>query len=88
MARGRRWPQETPRWLTRVIDAVFHLPIAVPSVAIGLGLLIAFRAVSAALDRLDPAYRQAAESLGAGKVRVLSRITLPLLVPTLGAAAG
>lgn len=94
---------------------MFHLPIAVPSVAIGLGLLIAFNsrplllggtrwivilahavlvlafsfsAVSAALDRLDPAYRQAAESLGAGQFRVLVRITLPLLLPALGAAAG
>ena len=105
--------REAPRWLSRVTDAVFHLPIAVPSVAIGLGLLIAFNspplllggtrwivilahtvlvlafafsAVSAALDRLDPAYRQAAESLGAGPVRVLFRITLPLLLPALGAA--
>src|SRR6478736_4814888 len=34
--------REAPRWLSRVTDAVFHLPIAVPSVAIGLGLLIAF----------------------------------------------
>jgi 2-aminoethylphosphonate transport system permease protein len=104
-----------PGWLRRLTDAVFHLPIAVPSVAIGLGLLIAFNsrpmllggtrwivilahavlvlafvfsAVSAALDRLDPAYRQAAESLGAGPVRVFLRITLPLLTPALGAAAG
>ncbi len=107
--------REAPDWLRRITDAVFHLPIAVPSVAIGLGLLIAFNsrplllggtrwivvlahtvlvlafafsAVSAALDRLDPAYRQAAESLGAGPVRVLTRITLPLLLPALGAAAG
>lgn len=107
--------REAPGWLGRITDAVFHLPIAVPSVAIGLGLLIAFNsrpvllggtrwivvlahavlvlafsfsAVSAALDRLDPAYRQAAESLGAGPVRVLARITLPLLLPALGAAAG
>jgi 2-aminoethylphosphonate transport system permease protein len=107
--------REAPGWLGRIIDAVFHLPIAVPSVAIGLGLLIAFNsrplllggtrwivilahavlvlafsfsAVSAALDRLDPAYRLAAESLGAGPVRVLVRITLPLLLPSLGAAAG
>ncbi|GAA3724019.1 ABC transporter permease [Gordonia hankookensis] len=99
----------------RIVDAVFHLPIAVPSVAIGLGLLIsfnekplllggtkwivivahtvlvlafAFSAVSAALERLDPAYRQAAESLGAGPFRVLTRVTLPLLLPALGAAAG
>ena len=94
---------------------MFHLPIAVPSVAIGLGLLIAFNArplllggtrwivilahfvlvlafafsaVSAALDRLDPALGQAAESLGAGPGRVLFRVTLPLLLPALGAAAG
>jgi 2-aminoethylphosphonate transport system permease protein len=107
--------REVPRWLSRVIDAAFHLPIAVPSVAIGLGLLIAFNerpvllggtrwmvilahtvlvlaftfsAVSAALDRMDPAYRRAAESLGAGTARVLTRVTLPLLLPALGAAAG
>ena len=107
--------REAPPWLRRTTDAVFHLPIAVPSVAIGLGLLIAFNsrplllggtrwivilahavlvlafafsAVSAALDRLDPAYRQAAESLGAGPARVLFRVTLPLLTPALGAAAG
>lgn len=107
--------RECPAWLSRVVDAVFHLPIAVPSVAIGLGLLIAFNerplllggtrwivilahavlvlafafsTVSAALDRMDPAYRQAAESLGAGPFRVLTRVTLPLLLPSLGAAAG
>ncbi|TQF67066.1 ABC transporter permease subunit [Rhodococcus spelaei] len=107
--------REAPGWLRKATDAVFHLPIAVPSVAIGLGLLIAFNSkplllggtkwivilahtvlvlafafssVSAALDRLDPAYRQAAESLGAGPARVLTRITLPLLLPALGAAAG
>ncbi|WP_336081529.1 ABC transporter permease [Nocardia sp. SSK8] len=107
--------REAPGWLRRLTDAVFHLPVAVPSVALGLGVLIAFNerplllggtkwivilahsvlvlayafsAVSAALDRLDPAYRQAAESLGAGPVRVLCQITLPLLLPALGAAAG
>ncbi|MDO3646083.1 ABC transporter permease [Nocardia mangyaensis] len=107
--------REAPGWLRRITDAVFHLPVAVPSVAIGLGVLIAFNerpillggtkwivilahavlvlayafsAVSAALDRLDPAYRQAAESLGAGPVRVLCQITLPLLLPAMGAAAG
>ncbi|SKZ41228.1 2-aminoethylphosphonate transport system permease protein phnV [Mycobacteroides abscessus subsp. abscessus] len=94
---------------------MFHLPIAVPSVAIGLGLLIsfnskplllggtrwivivahtvlvlafAFSSVTAALERLDPAYKQAAESLGASPFRVLTRVTLPLLTPALGAAAG
>ncbi|MFE3290922.1 ABC transporter permease [Rhodococcus sp. NPDC059234] len=107
--------REAPGWLRTTTEATFHLPIAVPSVAIGLGLLIAFNSeplllggtkwivilahtvlvlafafssVSAALDRLDPAYRQAAESLGAGPARVLARVTLPLLLPALGAAAG
>lgn len=107
--------REAPGSLRRLTDALFHLPIAVPSVAIGLGLLISFNArplllggtkwivivahtvlvlafafssVSAALERLDPAYKQAAESLGAGPVRVLTRVTLPLLLPALGAAAG
>lgn len=107
--------REVPSWLRRVIDAVFHLPIAIPSVAIGLGLLTAFNepplllggtkwivivahtalvlafafsSVSAALERLDPAYRQVAESLGAGSVRVVRTVTLPLLMPSLGAATG
>lgn len=107
--------RHVPGWLRRITDAVFHLPIAVPSVAIGLGLLIAFNerplllggtrwivilahavlvvafafsAVGAALDRLDPAYRKAAESLGASPARVLLQVTLPLLLPALGAAAG
>ncbi|MFC9997472.1 ABC transporter permease [Nocardia sp. NPDC127526] len=107
--------REAPKWLRSTTDAVFHVPVAVPSVAIGLGVLIAFNerplllggtkwivilahtvlvlayafsGVSAALDRLDPGYQQAAESLGAGPARVLFRITLPLLLPALGAAAG
>lgn len=101
-----------PGWWRRCTDAVFHLPVAIPSVAIGLGVLIAFNerpvllggtkwivilahsvlvlayafsAVAAALDRLDPGYREAAESLGASPVRVLCQVTLPLLLPALGA---
>lgn len=107
--------REAPTPIRRMVDGVFHLPIAVPSVAIGLGLLIsfnsrplllggtkwivivahtvlvlafAFSAVSAAAERLDPAFAQAAQSLGAGPYRVLTRVTLPLLLPALGAAAG
>ncbi len=99
----------------RVMDALFVLPVAVPSVVVGLSVLVAFsrpplllngtrwivilahtvlvtafayQSVSAALVRLDPAYEQAAASLGAGPAYVLWRVRLPLLLPSLTAAAG
>ncbi|TWV41850.1 ABC transporter permease subunit [Streptomyces misionensis] len=99
----------------RVLDALFVLPVAVPSVVVGLSVLVAFsqpplllngtrwivilahtvlvtafahQSVSAAVTRLDPAYEQAAASLGARPAQVLWRIRLPLLLPSLTAAAG
>ncbi|RSS41731.1 ABC transporter permease subunit [Streptomyces sp. WAC07061] len=99
----------------RCLDALFVLPVAVPSVVVGLAVLVAFsrppvllngtgsivvlahtvlvtafayQSVSAAIVRLDPAYEQAAASLGARPGRVLWRIRLPLLLPSLTAAAG
>ncbi|MFF1738521.1 ABC transporter permease [Streptomyces mirabilis] len=99
----------------RVLDALFMLPVAVPSVVVGLAILVAFsqppmllngtrwivilahtvlvtafahQSVSAALARLDPAYEQAAASLGARPSYVLWRVRLPLLLPSLTAAAG
>ncbi|MDX3383321.1 ABC transporter permease subunit [Streptomyces niveiscabiei] len=99
----------------RVLDALFVLPVAVPSVVVGLSVLVAFskpplllngtrwivvlahtvlvtafayQSVSAALARLDPAYEQAAASLGARPSYVLWRVRLPLLLPSLTAAVG
>ncbi|MEU9419721.1 ABC transporter permease subunit [Streptomyces sp. NPDC048272] len=99
----------------RVLDALFMLPVAVPSVVVGLAVLVAFsrpplllngtsgivilahtvlvtafahQSVSAAIARLDPAYEQAAASLGARPAQVLWRIRIPLLLPSLTAAAG
>ncbi|WP_324793812.1 ABC transporter permease [Streptomyces cyaneofuscatus] len=99
----------------RFLDALFMLPVAVPSVAVGLAVLVAFsrppvllngtrwiviiahtvlvtafayQSVSAAARRLDPMYEQAAASLGASPGRVLWRVRLPLLLPSLTAAAG
>ncbi|GAA3124992.1 ABC transporter permease subunit [Streptomyces rameus] len=99
----------------RLLDALFVLPVAVPSVVVGLSVLVAFsqpplllngtrwivivahtvlvtafahQSVSAALTRLDPAYEQAAASLGARPSYVLLRVRLPLLLPSLTAAAG
>ncbi|RFU85995.1 ABC transporter permease subunit [Streptomyces triticagri] len=98
-----------------VLDALFVLPVAVPSVVVGLAVLVAFsqppfllngtrwivilahtllvtafayQSVSAALTRLDPAFEQAAASLGARPGHVLRRVKLPLLLPSLNAAAG
>ncbi|MEU7582845.1 ABC transporter permease subunit [Streptomyces sp. NPDC041068] len=99
----------------RVLDALFMLPVAVPSVVVGLAVLVAFskppmilngtrwivilahailvtafahQSVSAAIVRLDPVYEQAAASLGARPSYVLWRVKLPLLLPSLNAAAG
>ncbi|MEV5608447.1 ABC transporter permease subunit [Streptomyces sp. NPDC052225] len=99
----------------RVMDALFVLPVAVPSVVVGLAVLVAFskppmllngtrwivivahavlvtafahQSVTAALVRLDPAYEQAAASLGARPAYVLWKVRLPLLLPSLTAAAG
>ncbi|MFJ4715641.1 ABC transporter permease [Streptomyces sp. NPDC088785] len=99
----------------RVMDALFVLPVAVPSVVVGLAVLVAFskpplllngtrwiviiahtilvtafayQSVSAAIVRLDPVYEQAAASLGARPAYVLWKVKLPLLLPSLNAAAG
>ncbi|MFF3646254.1 ABC transporter permease [Streptomyces sp. NPDC002564] len=99
----------------RGLDALFVLPVAVPSVVVGLAVLVAFsrppmilngtrwivilahailvtafahQSVAAAVHRLDPAYEQAAASLGARPAYVLWKVKLPLLLPSLNAAAG
>ncbi|MFC9749685.1 ABC transporter permease [Streptomyces niveus] len=99
----------------RFLDVLFMLPVAVPSVVVGLAVLVAFsrppvllngtrwivilahtvlvtafayQSVSAATARLDPMYEQAAASLGARPSYVLWRVKLPLLLPSLTAAAG
>ncbi|MBN8889532.1 MAG: phosphonate ABC transporter permease [Rhodospirillales bacterium 70-18] len=97
------------RWL----ELVFFLPSALPSISVGLGLLVAFSRpplllngtvwivlaahfvmvsafaygmVAAGLAQLPAELEQIAESLGAGPLYRLRRITLPLLAPQLLAA--
>ncbi|HET9764969.1 MAG TPA: ABC transporter permease subunit [Casimicrobiaceae bacterium] len=99
----------------RAASTLFLLPIAVPSVSVGLGLLVAFSrpplllngtayivliahvvlvtafaygSVAAGLSRLPPHFEQVAASLGARPAYVLFRVTLPLITPSLVAAAG
>ncbi|MDI2131949.1 ABC transporter permease [Yinghuangia seranimata] len=106
--------RNAPRPVRRIADAVLHLPVAVPSVVVGLGMLVAFSdgplllngtkwiviaahavlvvafayaTVSAGLDRTDQAFADVAASLGASPLRVLFRVRLPMLLPSLSAAA-
>ncbi|BDH57421.1 ABC transporter permease [Tsukamurella sp. PLM1] len=104
-----------PRRVRGPADAFFHLPVAVPSVVVGLGVLVAFSApplvlggtpaivilvqavlvfafaysmVSAAVSQLDPMLDKVGGSLGASSLRLLLTVRLPLLLPSIAAAAG
>ncbi|WP_129660399.1 ABC transporter permease [Rothia halotolerans] len=107
--------RSAPAWLRQPMSALFHLPSAIPSVVIGLGVLIAFSTpplllngtpaivvavqtvmvlaftysnVHAALEGLDRQQALVASSLGASPARILLTVTLPQLLPSIGAAAG
>ncbi len=107
---SRRYPAP----VRRGIDALFLMPVAIPSVSIGLALLVAFShpplllngtvvlvvithvvlitayaytSAQAGIARLPPSVEEMAGSLGAAPSRVLVRVTLPLLLPHLRAAA-
>ena len=81
---------------TRSVQAVLGLEEA-PWQLRGAGAILAVHAYSmyvyfylftlAGLARLDPAVHEAAASLGAGRLRTLRRVTLPLLTPTMAGAA-
>jgi 2-aminoethylphosphonate transport system permease protein len=106
--------RNAPRPVRRLADALLHLPVAVPSVVVGLGMLVAFSdgplllngtkwiviaahavlvvafaysTVSAGLDRTDQAFADVAAGLGASPLRVLFRVRLPMLMPSISAAA-
>ena len=72
-------------WVGRVIlvGTVWILPLAY----LVRNLPIAGRSVLAGFRQLDPSLEEAAASLGAGRVRVLRRVILPLLSPALAAGA-
>ncbi|QHT58549.1 2-aminoethylphosphonate ABC transporter permease subunit [Paenibacillus lycopersici] len=98
--------------LASLIDFLLLLPNAVPSVVIGLMILMAYhkppvdlsgssfivllaqlllalpfcyRIMNAALDKLPASFAEAAAGLGASPLRRLTRVTLPLLFPSLRA---
>ena len=106
--------RRAPRRVRRAVDALFLMPVAIPSVSIGLALLVAFShpplllngtialvgvthvvlitayahaSARAGIARLPAGVEDMAGSLGATPSRVLGRVTLPLLLPQLRAAA-
>lgn len=72
-------------WVGRVIlvGTAWILPLAY----LVRNLPIAGRSVLAGFRQLDPSLEEAAASLGAGRLRVLRRVILPLLSPALAAGA-
>ncbi|MCR4404457.1 MAG: iron ABC transporter permease [Candidatus Acetothermia bacterium] len=80
-------------YLNRLLMSLFHLqspPLKLLYSLKGIVLAHAFynapiiaRMVHAQWERLDPAYEESAQALGAGRLRRLWSLTLPLLLPSL-----
>ncbi len=80
---GRYGPLGAP--LARLgLELVFSWPATVLSAAV-VAFPLMYRTLLASLEQLDPALEAVARSLGARPWRVLRRITLPLVLPGLGA---
>jgi iron(III) transport system permease protein len=73
-------------WLGRFV--LIGTPWILPLAYLVRNLPLTGRASLAGLRQLDPALEEAAASLGAGRLRRLARVTLPLLRPALAAGAG
>ncbi len=99
------------KWAGR-LDLVFMSPLVLPSLAIGLAMLMYFtlvglrpslpvliaghvvvivpfvlRTTIANLSQLDPALLESSESLGASRYFTFRHVTLPLIMPGVGAGA-
>jgi thiamine transport system permease protein len=84
-------------WVNLGLMNLFHLQAAPISIVGTLGVIllahvfynttIVIRLVGNALSHLDPRLEQAARSLGADPLRLLTRLTLPLLRPSILAAS-
>jgi len=72
-------------WVGRfvLVGTIWILPLAY----LVRNLPLTGRAILAGFRQLDPALEEAGASLGAGKARILRKITLPLLKPALAAGA-
>jgi iron(III) transport system permease protein len=73
-------------WIGRFV--LIGTPWILPLAYLVRNLPLTGRAALAGFRQLDPALEEAASSLGAGRLRRLARVVLPLLRPALAAGAG
>jgi putative spermidine/putrescine transport system permease protein len=86
-------PLTLPTIVTGVALLQFYyaIDLEVPLLALAAGHVLitvpyVVRTVGAGLEAFDPAIEEAAESLGAGGMRVLFKVTLPAIMPSIFAA--
>ena len=76
-------------YATSFVTNTLHIPLnlaTVPGMSVlgaAIGMPVAFLICQAALANLDPSLENAARSVGAGPLRVLTRVVLPMLRPAL-----
>ena len=75
------------QWFEEVLGITFAFRWTGAALAAGImGFPLMVRAIRLALEAIDPRLESAARTLGAGRVRVLASVTLPLALP--GVVAG
>jgi putative spermidine/putrescine transport system permease protein len=73
-----------------VFFSMIGFEAAKPAIVIGHVVVcvpLVYKTISASLSQLDPALLESSASLGAGRLRTFRRITLPIILPGIGAGA-
>ena len=83
-------------YLNKIIMFLFHLEEAPVEIYGKFGIIVVsaiytyplvYIAITKAFERIDPSFEEAARIAGAGKLRVVRDITLPVMMPAVGGAA-
>ena len=83
-------------YLNKIIMFLFHLEEAPVEIYGKFGIIVVsaiytyplvYIAITKAFERIDPSFEEAARIAGAGKLRVVRDITLPVMMPAIGGAA-
>ncbi len=83
-------------YLNKIMMFLFHLEEAPVEIYGKFGIIVVsaiytyplvYIAITKAFERIDPSFEEAARIAGAGKLRVVRDITLPVMMPAIGGAA-